>query len=148
MTHEIRGLRAWLPLHLHGTDLFRESLDEKLSLAESVHGTLSKVADLELPLVPDLSTVVFRMRAADNSQGAVALANEASRVLLQRINADGRVVLSSTDIDGRFTLRVSIVSHRTHADRVDDLLEIIAREVDQVVAGAKERGRNDTELSR
>jgi aromatic-L-amino-acid decarboxylase len=148
MTHEIRGLRAWLPLHLHGTDLFRESLDEKLSLAESVHGTLSKVADLELPLVPDLSTVVFRMRAADNSQGAVALANEASRVLLQRINADGRVVLSSTDINGRFTLRVSIVSHRTHADRVDDLLEIIAREVDQVVAGAKERGRNDTELSR
>ncbi|MGW2050906.1 hypothetical protein ACWCPF_37915 [Streptomyces sp. NPDC001858] len=38
LSHEIRGLRAWLPLHLHGVDAFREALDEKLDLAEHVHG--------------------------------------------------------------------------------------------------------------
>ncbi|MFD9653978.1 pyridoxal phosphate-dependent decarboxylase family protein [Streptomyces mirabilis] len=57
LTHEIRGVRAWLPLHLHGVDAFREALDEKLDLAEHVHDTLSGVAELDVPQRPDLSTV-------------------------------------------------------------------------------------------
>ncbi|MFD9510058.1 pyridoxal phosphate-dependent decarboxylase family protein [Streptomyces mirabilis] len=57
LTHEIRGVLAWLPLHLHGVDAFREALDEKLDLAEHVHDTLSGVAELDVPQRPDLSTV-------------------------------------------------------------------------------------------
>ncbi|MFF4692392.1 pyridoxal-dependent decarboxylase [Streptomyces sp. NPDC001307] len=53
LTLEIRGLRAWLPLHLHGVDAFREALDEKLDLAEHVHDMLSGVAEPEVPHRPD-----------------------------------------------------------------------------------------------
>lgn len=42
-------------------DAFREALDEKLDLAEHVHGTLSGGAELEVPQRPDLSTVIFRV---------------------------------------------------------------------------------------
>ena len=33
LTRDFRGLRLWLPLHLHGTDSFVSALDEKLDLA-------------------------------------------------------------------------------------------------------------------
>jgi len=128
LTHEIRGLRAWLPLHLHGVDAFRDALDEKLDLAEHVHDTLSRVAELEVPQRPDLSTVIFRVRPADGSRTAAERADAASRRLLERINGHRRVVLSSTVVDGHYTLRVCVVSHRTHHDRIAEALEIITAE--------------------
>ncbi|OLR93338.1 pyridoxal phosphate-dependent decarboxylase family protein [Actinokineospora bangkokensis] len=132
LTHEIRGLRAWLPLHLHGVDAFRAALDEKLDLAEHVHDSLSAVAGLEVPLRPDLSTVVFRVRPRDDTPAAAREADGAGRLLLERINAHQRVALSSTALDGRFTLRVCVVSHRTHHDRVTEALKIIAEEASRV----------------
>ncbi|MEW2397986.1 aminotransferase class V-fold PLP-dependent enzyme [Streptomyces sp. NPDC046862] len=128
LTHEIRGVRAWLPLHLHGVDAFREALDEKLDLAEQVHDALSGVAKLEVPQRPDLSTVIFRVRPADASRDAAERADEASRRLLERINGHRRIVLSSTVVDSRYTLRVCVVSHRTHHDRITEALKIITAE--------------------
>jgi aromatic-L-amino-acid decarboxylase len=37
-------------------------------------------------------------------------------------------VLSSTVVDGRYTLRVCVVSHRTHHDRIAETLKIITAE--------------------
>ncbi|MBM0277156.1 pyridoxal phosphate-dependent decarboxylase family protein [Micromonospora tarensis] len=129
LTRETRGIRAWLPLHLHGVDAFRNALDEKLDLAEHVHRALSGIAELEVPLQPDLSTVIFRYRPADASEPAAEEADRRTRHLLERINAHRRVVLSSTRIDGRYTLRLCVVSHRTHHDRIDEALKIIATEI-------------------
>jgi aromatic-L-amino-acid/L-tryptophan decarboxylase len=128
LTHEIRGLRAWLPLHLHGTDAFRDALDEKLDLTEYVHAALSGIPELEVPLRPELSTVIFRVRPADGSRAAAERADEASRSLLERINARRRFVLSSATIDGRYALRVCIVSHRTHRELITEAVEIIRAE--------------------
>ncbi|MEU5282386.1 hypothetical protein AB0G87_39130 [Streptomyces asoensis] len=128
LTHEMRGLRIWLPLHLHGVNAFREVLDEKLDLAEHVHDVLSGVTELEVPQRPDLSTVIFRVRSADASPAAAELADEASRRLLERINGHRRIALSSTVVDSRYTLRVCVVSHRTNQDRITEALETIAAE--------------------
>ncbi|MEU6577597.1 aminotransferase class V-fold PLP-dependent enzyme [Streptomyces sp. NPDC046805] len=135
LTHEMRGLRAWLPLHLHGTDAFRDALDEKLDLAEHVHETLSRVPELEVPHRPDLSTVIFRVRPADDVRAAAERADEASRLLLERINAHRRVVLSSTVVDGRYTLRICVVSHRTHHDRITEALDLVTAETARIAAG-------------
>ena len=42
------------------------------------------------------------------------------------INASKRVFLSSTLVHGEYVLRVCIVSHRTHRDRIDECIEIVA----------------------
>ncbi|MGW5434731.1 pyridoxal phosphate-dependent decarboxylase family protein [Streptomyces sp. NPDC004059] len=128
LTHKIRGLRARLPLHLHGVDAFREALDEKLDLAEHVHDTLSGVAEPEVPHRPDLSTAIFRFRPANGSRAAGEQADEASRRLLERINCHRRIVLSSTMVDGRYTLCICVVSHPTHHDRIAEALKIITAE--------------------
>lgn len=116
-THEYRGLRLWLPLHLHGVAAFRAALDEKLDLAEHAYSVLAADDRLDVPWRPDLSTVVFRLRDG---------ANDSSLAMLDRINASGEVFLSSTVIEGQAMLRLCILSHRTHRERVDRALSIIS----------------------
>jgi aromatic-L-amino-acid decarboxylase len=129
LSREARGPRIWLPLHLYGVGTFRDALDEKLDLAQTVYKGLSAEPRLEVPWVPGLSTVAFRVRPAGSGEAAVREADVLSRRLLALVNASGRIYLSSTDIDGRYTLRVCVVVHRTHADRTAEAIDIITRAV-------------------
>ena len=119
LSRENRGLRLWLPLQLHGLRAFREALDEKLDLAAHVYERLSDVPELVVPWEPELSTVAFRLRDGDDGD---------NRRLLERINASRRVFLSSTELEGRYTLRVSVLSHRTHRDRIEEAVDLIRAE--------------------
>ncbi|MEJ3657983.1 aminotransferase class V-fold PLP-dependent enzyme [Actinomycetes bacterium KLBMP 9759] len=116
LTREHRGLRIWLPLHLHGVDAFRSALDEKLDLARHAHRRLAELPGLDMVEPPELSTTVFRVIGGD----------AANREALKRINASGRVFCSSTELDGKLTLRLCVLSHRTHRAHLDEALEIIA----------------------
>lgn len=121
LSRDFRGLRVWLPLKLHGLQAFREALDEKLDLARYVYEELSATPGFDVPWEPDLTVVPFRyaFRSRDPEEG--------NRALLERINSSGRVFLSSTMLHGRFTLRMCILSHRSHRDRVEECVEIIRR---------------------
>ena len=121
LSRDFRGLRVWLPIKLHGLAGFRAMLDEKLDLARHLHDELRATPGFELPWHPDLTVVPFRYRPSSPGQDPERF----NRELLDRINASKRVFLSSTMIDGRFVLRACIVSHRTHADRIEEALRII-----------------------
>ncbi|MCT2582130.1 aminotransferase class V-fold PLP-dependent enzyme [Actinophytocola sp. S1-96] len=131
LTREFRGLRLWLPLHLHGVAAFRDALDEKLDLAAHAYDELRRVPEVHLPLRPELSTVVFRHVAGD----------EATRRLLDRINSSGRVLLSSTSLDGHTVIRMCVLSHRSHAEHVDEALDVIRRCVTRVPTAPAGRPR-------
>ncbi|MCU1673121.1 MAG: putative decarboxylase [Frankiales bacterium] len=117
LTRDFRGLRLWLPLHLHGTQAFVDALDEKLDLARELHGALSGL-DLELAGGPDLSLVAFRPLSADPD------------ALLDRINGTGRMWLSSAPVRGRTFLRMCLLSHRTRRDRVEEAVQIIRQSLE------------------
>jgi aromatic-L-amino-acid decarboxylase len=112
-----RGLRVWMPLKVHGVGAFREALDEKLDLTDHLHETLRQIPQLEIPWEPQLTVVPFRLRDADEAT---------NRRFLDMINASKRVFLSSTVVHGEYVLRVCIVSHRTHRDRIDECIDIVA----------------------
>ena len=116
LTRDFRGLRLWLPLHLHGVDAFVQALDEKLDLAAYVHDELTALDLLEVPWPPELSLVAFRPRDGDDDD---------AEALLQRINAQGRVWLSSAPIRGRTFARICILSHRSRPERMRECVEII-----------------------
>jgi aromatic-L-amino-acid decarboxylase len=116
LTRDFRGLRLWLPLHLHGTELFVQALDEKLDLATYAHAELSPVDELVVPWVPELSLLAFRPR--EGSDGAAAR-------LLDRINSSGRMWLSSAPFRGHTYLRMCILSHRSHPHRIREGIDII-----------------------
>jgi aromatic-L-amino-acid/L-tryptophan decarboxylase len=116
LSRDMRGLRVWWPLVLHGVDAFRDALDEKLDLTTRIHEAFADDPNVELGWDPQLSVVTFRCRGGDQRR---------SRELLERINASKRVFLSSTLVRGQYWLRVCIVSHRTHADRIDECATIV-----------------------
>jgi aromatic-L-amino-acid decarboxylase len=116
LSRDWRGLRVWMPLKLHGVGAFREALDEKLDLADGLDAALREDPNLEVPWATQLTVTPFRLRGGDDA---------ANEELLRRVNASKRVFLSSTRIHGRFTLRVCIVSHRTHRDRIDECVAIV-----------------------
>ena len=67
LTREFRGIRLWLPLHLHGVAAFRAALDEKLDLAQWVYTALADEPALHVYGVPALTTVTFRCAADDTT---------------------------------------------------------------------------------
>jgi aromatic-L-amino-acid/L-tryptophan decarboxylase len=120
LTREARGPRLWLPLHLHGVAAFRDALDEKLDLATDAYQSLSSDPRIETNDPPDLTVVTFRLRDGDEYD---------NQRWLERINASRRVHLSSTRIGGRYTLRLCVLSHRTHHDRLEEAVELIRASV-------------------
>ncbi len=119
LSRDFRGLRVWLPLKMFGIAPFREQLDEKLDLAAYAAAELRKIDGIEIVAEPQLSILAFRL-AGDDAK---------NRELLQRINARKRVMLTPAVVGGRFVIRICIVSHRTHRERVDMALEDIRAEV-------------------
>jgi aromatic-L-amino-acid decarboxylase len=117
LTREFRGIRMWLPLHLHGVAAFRAALDEKLDLTEWAYTALAAEPALHVYGAPELTTIAFRCLAGE----------DATVELLQRVNDERRVRLSSTRIRGRVVGRVSILNHRTDRARVEEAVAAIRR---------------------
>lgn len=115
LTREFRGLRLWLPLHLHGVDAFRATLDEMLDLAAHAHEVLRETPGVAAPWPPPLSTAVFR--SVDG--------NEATRRLLERVHAANTVSLSATTVHERTMIRMCLLSHRSHQVHVDEALDLV-----------------------
>jgi len=132
LSRPYRGLRLWLPLMLHGAAPFRRALEEKLALAERVHQGLSALAAAGAPVevvdAPQLTVVPFRLRRRAGEPPADHDARNAA--WLRAINERGRVFLSSTTLPGEdgpaLTLRVCVLSFRTHAATVEQALEDVA----------------------
>jgi glutamate/tyrosine decarboxylase-like PLP-dependent enzyme len=124
LTRPFRALRLWLALKVHGEEVFRRALQEKLALARYTHERLAGLPGLRMVGAPDLSIVAFSVEHPELEQ-----ANRQTRELLQRINRHPEAFLSSTLIDGRFVIRVAILSFRTHLATIDALLETITNEL-------------------
>jgi len=122
LTRHFRGLRMWLPLQLHGLARYRAALREKLLLCRLFHERVGELGFAVGP-PPALSVTMFRRVGPDGSP-----ANDENKALLRAILDDGRVFLSSTTIDGVFWIRLAVLCFRTHRDRVEAVLELLARE--------------------
>lgn len=126
LSRDFRGLRVWLPLKLFGIAPFREQLDEKLDLIQYAHDELQKIDGIEIVAAPQLTILAFRLLRDGEDPNAL------NRKLLERINARKRVMLTPAILDGRFVIRIAIVSHRTHRDRVELALHDIRAAVGEV----------------
>lgn len=130
LSRDFRGLRLWLPFMIHGARAFREQLAEKLRLARVAYDALAADARFWTLEEPQLSVVAFRLRAPSGATDADALNAE----LLRRVNARGRVFLSSTILERKLTLRICVLSFRTHEDRIADAVGALREEATALLA--------------
>jgi len=122
LTRPFRGLRLWLPLHLHGVAAFRAALDEKLDLAEQLYSALREMSDIRLIGPPELSIVAFSCRLPKASQQDE---DNATENLIRKINRPLLFQLATTKIQGRVVIRVPLMSPRTTAATLQELLHAI-----------------------
>jgi aromatic-L-amino-acid/L-tryptophan decarboxylase len=121
LSRDFRGLRAWLPIKLHGIGVFRRQLDEKLDLARWAAAELEKIPGVEVLAEPTLSLVVFRLTRPGLDDDEL---NALNRDFLERINRRRRVFLTATTLSGnRFVLRICVLSFRTHRERMEMAIE-------------------------
>ena len=123
LTKHFRGLRLWLPLKLVGVGPFRAGLEEKLLLARYFHEKIQTIDGFEVGAYPDLSVVTYRYIPKRGN------ADDFNERLVKAVQNDGRVFISSTMLDGKFTLRLAVLSFRTHLATIDLLLEILKEKV-------------------
>lgn len=119
-------MRVWLPLKLFGIEPFRQQLEEKLDLAAWTSAELHKIEGLVVDAEPQLSIVAFRL-VRDGAD-----LDELNRDLIARINARQRVMLTGAVVEGRFVIRICVVSHRTHRDRMEMCIEDIRAAVESM----------------
>lgn len=123
LTRPYRGLRLWLPIKLLGIAPFRDALQEKLDLAREAADEVRKLPGIEMVAEPELSLFAFRqVRPGLDGPGLDRL----NVKLLRGINDRKRVFLTGTRLGGRFTLRMCVLSFRTHRDRVAMAVEDLA----------------------
>jgi aromatic-L-amino-acid decarboxylase len=134
LSREARGLRVWLPLKMHGAGAFRALLDEKIDLAFHAAERLRGVPHLDLEAPPQLSLLAFRLRPPGLTGEQLDTFNQR---LLSWVNRSQRVFLSGTRTRGKFLLRLSILSFRTHRDRVDEALDLIERGAALLLSGGE-----------
>jgi aromatic-L-amino-acid/L-tryptophan decarboxylase len=127
LTRPSRGLAIWLPFKMHGAQIFRDTLQEKLDLAKYFCAQLGLDNRWKVIATPELSLTVFRYYQSGLSLEELNLVN---REIIEKINQKGRVNLSGTLIDGEFVIRTCILSFRTHQQQVDQLLEDLVEQLE------------------
>ena len=123
LTKHFRGLRMWLPLKLLGTRPFVAALEEKQLLAKYFHREIVKMG-FESACEPDLSVVTYRWIPKTGDP------DDFNKRLAEEVVKDGRVFISSTVLDGKVTLRLAILSFRTHLKTIRLTLEILKEKVE------------------
>jgi len=129
LSRDFRGLRVWLPIEMHGIDVFQQALDEKLDLAAWACRELGRIPDIEIVAEPQLSIVAFRLAPPGLEEEALEQLN---RELRDRINARQHVLLTPTWLDDRYVIRICVLNFRTHLDRMELCLEDVRAAVGEV----------------
>ncbi len=115
LSRPFRGLGVWLPIKMHGIEVFAQALDEKLDLSQWITNQLEQLEGLEILGRPQLTVTAFRVMRPGWSLDE---SNRATRSLLDAVNRRRRVYLTGTMLDDRFVIRICILSFRTHLDRM------------------------------
>ena len=136
LSRPARGLRIWLPLKMHGAEAFREQLNEKLDLAAVACERIAALPHVRIVARPDLSLFAFRVeppgRDGDRSTRAVLSAVGRRR----RVLITGARVREAGSEHEVFVGRVCVLSFRTHAERIDALIEDLKVAITEVTGGS------------
>lgn len=117
LSRRARGLPLWFSLATHGTDAYRDAVEETLRVAHAGAALIAAAAHLELVMEPDLSVVLFRRVGWDAAQ---------YQAWSDRLLDAGIAFVTPTGWQGETLLRICIVNPRTTVDDIALLVDSLA----------------------
>ena len=110
-----RALKLWFVIRHYGVKGLQHHVREHVRLAQEFAGWVKADDRLELIVKPPLNLVCFRHRDGD----------DATRALLDGLNATGKLYMTHTKLDDRFTIRFSVGGTLTERRHVEQAWELI-----------------------
>lgn len=117
LSRRARGLPFWFSLATHGTDAYRDAMEQTLAVARAGAALIDAAAHLELIMPPELSVVLFR-RVGWNAAQYQAWSD--------RLLDDGIAFVVPTSWQGETVLRICVVNPRTTVDDLALLVDSLA----------------------
>lgn len=114
LSRRTRGLPFWFSLATHGTDRYRDAVEQTLATARAVADGIRQCDHLRLVLEPELSVLLFERPGWSEEQYA-----EWSH----RLAIDGTLLCVPTKWHGRTVLRLVFVNPQTRTQSVLDALD-------------------------
>jgi aromatic-L-amino-acid/L-tryptophan decarboxylase len=93
---------------------------------------LARVPGIEVVAPPQLSLLAFRLEPPEATPSEQ---DEATRLLLDRVNARGRVMLTGCTTGGQFLGRICVLNSRTRRRHVEAAIAQIGEEATKILAG-------------
>jgi len=117
LSRRARGLPLWFSLATHGTDAYRDAVEETLRVAYAGSALIAAAPHLELIMEPDLSVVLFRRVGWDAAQ---------YQGWSDRLLDAGIAFVTPTGWQGETVLRICVVNPRTTVDDIALLVDSLA----------------------
>jgi aromatic-L-amino-acid/L-tryptophan decarboxylase len=137
-----RSLKLWAALRTFGLEGLREHIRRHVSLATELASWVRSDPRFELGAPPSLSLVCLRVRTGNGDQAD----DEATRAVMERVNATGSAALTHTVVDGRYLIRVAIGALTTERRHLEALWHSLCAAVSEVTSAshdASQRGDAD-----
>ncbi|MEO5634501.1 pyridoxal-dependent decarboxylase [Gaiella sp.] len=116
------ALRVWVGLLAHGRAAYARRIEHDVALTNWLAELVEEAPELELACPTSLSICCFRYRPSGvDDDGYLDRLNH--RVMTE-LQIDGRVFPSNAAIRGRTTIRTCIVSYRTEARHLQQLIDL------------------------
>ncbi|HXV92027.1 MAG TPA: pyridoxal-dependent decarboxylase [Pseudonocardia sp.] len=125
-----RALKLWAVVHGHGLSGLREHIRAHVALAESLAASVRADPAFELAVPPSLALICLRVVTGRGDTAD----DDATRAVMERVNASGAALLTHTVVGGRYAIRVavgSVATERRHVEALWAALREAAEEVRQ-----------------
>jgi len=124
------GLRVWLAIKLYGSAAFRSAIAEKRALTVDAYERIAALPHVVMDAPPELSLFAFHLTWPGATKDEE---DRATQALMTKVTARGRVMVTGCATHGRYLGRVCVLSFRTHADRIDALVDDVAAAIREIV---------------
>ena len=119
-----QALKLWLSLLAHGHRAYGARISHDAALARYMAARVQERDRFELAAPVGLSICCFAYVPEPGlDAGYLSRLNER---IMTELQLDGRVYISNALLGERFVLRACIVNHRTEADDIDAVLDVVA----------------------
>ncbi len=119
-----RALKLWAVIRWYGAEGLRAHVRSSVALAQRFAAQVADDDRFEVVTPHPLALVTFRLRAG----------SDATRELMERVNASGRMFLTHTVVNGETALRLAVGSPLTEQRHIDAASAELARAASDVLA--------------
>jgi len=133
-TRRFNSLKLWMALKFIGRRGYAEILERQIDLTHYLATRLVQLRDFQVIGQIETAVCCFKFLPADFKDADGVAQDRLQQRLQQLIERSGEAWITTTILNGRRVLRVNINSFLTRQRHIDDLLELLERKREEVIA--------------